>query len=157
MCGKKSWFSLAHGLNQYGVCMFMSMRVFVLSCTHAWTQSGVCCSPSVCRCGPCEIDPQGLPLCLELIPGCAAQINVQWEQEPTIRKVLAHFKLSESGLLWQTHTANVNIFKWSSWRRELLICLRRHFCNNTWHTCFEQEGNCFMSANYVLLDLLRSD
>lgn len=34
---------------------------------------------------------------------------------------------------------------------------QRTFYTNACHTGFEQEGNCFMSVNEVLLDLLRSD
>lgn len=83
------------GINIVCACM----RMCLYSVVHMHRHILLCVSVVVCICGSCEINGQGLPLCLELIPGCAAQINVQWEQELTIRKVLVHFKPSKRGLL----------------------------------------------------------
>ncbi len=144
--------------NQYSVCMYVNVCLYsvVHMHRHILLCVCVCVCMCVCICGSCEINGQGLPLCLELIPGCAAQINVQWEQELTIRKVLVHFKPSKGSLLWQTHTTNVNISNVDPGNINVEMS-QKTFCNNAWHTCFEQEGNCFMSANCVLVDLLRSD
>lgn len=123
------------GINIVCACM----RMCLYSVVHMHRHILLCVSVVVCICGSCEINGQGLPLCLELIPGCAAQINVQWEQELTIRKVLVHFKPSKRGLLWQTHTANVNISNVDPGDVNVEMS-QKTFCNNAWHTCFEQEG-----------------